>query len=71
LVRSGDFLPIISGASEAILFILIDRLKETKFPLVLTINGVSELVVQGATGCYQEVLNLIDYLEPLLGFSKD
>jgi PHD/YefM family antitoxin component YafN of YafNO toxin-antitoxin module len=40
----------------------IDRLKATKSPLVLTINGVSELVVQSAEG-YQQLLERIEYLE--------
>ena len=47
----------------------IDRLKGTKSPLVLTINGVSELVVQSAEG-YQELLNRIEYLETTAGIRQ-
>ncbi len=47
----------------------IDRLKETKSPLVLTINGVSELVVQSAEG-YQELLDRIEYLETTAGIRQ-
>lgn len=47
----------------------IDRLKETKSPLVLTINGVSELVVQSAEG-YQELLDRIEYLETIAGIKQ-
>ena len=47
----------------------IDRLKETKSPLVLTINGVSELVVQSAEG-YQQLLNRIEYLETTAGIRQ-
>jgi PHD/YefM family antitoxin component YafN of YafNO toxin-antitoxin module len=47
----------------------IDRLKQTKSPLVLTINGVSELVVQSAEG-YQQLLDRIDYLETTAGIQQ-
>jgi PHD/YefM family antitoxin component YafN of YafNO toxin-antitoxin module len=47
----------------------IDQLKETKSPLVLTINGVSELVVQSAEG-YQELLDRIEYLETTAGIRQ-
>jgi PHD/YefM family antitoxin component YafN of YafNO toxin-antitoxin module len=47
----------------------IDRLKETKSPLVLTINGVSELVVQSAEG-YQQLLDRIEYLETIAGIKQ-
>lgn len=40
----------------------IKQLRETKAPIVLTLNGVSELVVQSAEG-YQELLDRLDYLE--------
>lgn len=45
------------------------RLKETKSPLVLTLNGVSELVVQSAEG-YQELLNRLEYLETVVGIQR-
>jgi PHD/YefM family antitoxin component YafN of YafNO toxin-antitoxin module len=47
----------------------IDRLKQTKSPLVLTINGVSELVVQSAEG-YQQLLDRIEYLETTAGIKQ-
>jgi PHD/YefM family antitoxin component YafN of YafNO toxin-antitoxin module len=47
----------------------IDRLKETNSPLVLTINGVSELVVQSADG-YQQLLDRIEYLETTAGIRQ-
>ena len=47
----------------------IDRLKETKSPLVLTVNGVSELVVQSAEG-YQDLLDRIEYLETTAGIRQ-
>ena len=47
----------------------IDRLKETKSPLVLTVNGVSELVVQSAEG-YQQLLDRIEYLETTVGIRQ-
>lgn len=47
----------------------IDRLRETKSPLVLTINGVSELVVQSAEG-YQQLLERIEYLETTAGIRQ-
>ena len=47
----------------------IARLNETKSPLVLTINGVSELVVQSAEG-YQQLLERIEYLETTAGIRQ-
>jgi PHD/YefM family antitoxin component YafN of YafNO toxin-antitoxin module len=47
----------------------IDRLKETQSPLVLTINGVFELVVQSAAG-YQQLLDHIEYLETTAGIQQ-
>jgi PHD/YefM family antitoxin component YafN of YafNO toxin-antitoxin module len=45
------------------------RLRETKSPLVLTLNGVSELVVQSTEG-YQELLDRLDYLETFVGIQR-
>jgi PHD/YefM family antitoxin component YafN of YafNO toxin-antitoxin module len=42
----------------------IEQMKETKEPVVLTINGKAELVVQDAEG-YQALLERIDYLETI------
>ena len=47
----------------------IDRLRETKSPIVLKINGVSELVVQSAEG-YQQLLERIEYLETTAGIRQ-
>ncbi len=47
----------------------IDRLKATHSPLVLTINGVSELVVQSAEG-YQQLISRIEYLETTAGIQQ-
>jgi PHD/YefM family antitoxin component YafN of YafNO toxin-antitoxin module len=47
----------------------ITRLKTTQSPLVLTINGVSELVVQSAEG-YQQLLSRIEYLETTAGIKQ-
>lgn len=40
----------------------IQQLKETGAPLVLTVNGKAELVVQDA-GAYQTLLDLVEQLE--------
>ena len=40
----------------------LEQLRETKAPIVLTLNGVSEIVVQSAEG-YQDLLDRLDYLE--------
>jgi len=47
----------------------LERLKETKSPLVLTLNGVSELVVQSAEG-YQALLDRLEYLETVAGIQR-
>jgi prevent-host-death family protein len=47
----------------------LERLKETKSPLVLTLNGVSELVVQSAEG-YQELLDRLEYLETVASIQR-
>lgn len=41
-----------------------ERLRETRRPEILTLNGSAELVVQNA-GAYQELLDRIDELETL------
>jgi PHD/YefM family antitoxin component YafN of YafNO toxin-antitoxin module len=40
----------------------LEQMKQTKEPVVLTINGKAELVVQDA-GAYQALLDRIEYLE--------
>ena len=44
-------------------------MKETGQPIVLTINGRSELVVQDA-GSYQRLMELVDRLETIAGIQK-
>ncbi len=44
----------------------IHQLKETKAPIVLTVNGVSELIVQSAEG-YQALIERLEYLEAVAG----
>ena len=41
---------------------LVKRMKKTRRPLVLTVNGKAELVVQDAR-CYQDMLDHLDRLE--------
>jgi len=48
---------------------LVRRMKETRQPIVLTINGRAELVVQDA-GSYQKLLELIDRLEAIAGIRR-
>jgi prevent-host-death family protein len=47
----------------------LERLRETQSPLVLTLNGVSEIVVQSAAG-YQELLDRLEYLETVAGIQR-
>lgn len=44
----------------------VQRLKQTKHPLVLTVNGKAELVVQNAES-YQKLLDAVELLETLKG----
>ena len=48
---------------------LISQLKETGNPIILTINGKAELVVQDAAS-YQKLLDYIERLETLIGIKK-
>lgn len=48
---------------------LVRQLKETGRPIVLTINGRAELVVQDAAS-YQRLLELVDRLEAIDGIQK-
>lgn len=45
---------------------LVDRIKRTKHPLVLTVNGKAELVVQDAES-YQTLLEAAELVETLQG----
>ena len=44
-------------------------MRNTGHPIVLTINGKAELVVQDATS-YQQLLNTIEELETIMGIKK-
>ncbi|PZU96481.1 MAG: prevent-host-death family protein [Pseudanabaena sp.] len=48
---------------------LITQMRNTGHPIVLTINGKAELVVQDATS-YQQLLNTIEELETIIGIKK-
>jgi prevent-host-death family protein len=48
---------------------LVRQMKETGKPIVLTINGRAELVVQDA-GSYQKLLELVERLEAIAGIRK-
>ncbi len=48
---------------------LVDQMRDTGHPLVLTINGRAELVVQDAA-TYQKQVDRMDELETLLGERK-
>ncbi|MBF2020301.1 MAG: type II toxin-antitoxin system Phd/YefM family antitoxin [Hydrococcus sp. C42_A2020_068] len=45
------------------------QLKQTGAPIVLTVNGVSEIVVQSVEA-YQKLLDRIEHLETLEGIRK-
>ena len=48
---------------------LVRQMKESGKPIVLTINGRAELVVQDA-GSYQRLLELVERLEAVAGIRK-
>ena len=48
---------------------IIGRLKRTKKPMVLTVNGKAEVIVQDATS-YQKLLAHIEHLETLQGIRE-
>ena len=47
----------------------IQQLKATGAPVVLTVNGVSELVIQNAES-YQKLLDRLEYLETIQGIQE-
>jgi PHD/YefM family antitoxin component YafN of YafNO toxin-antitoxin module len=47
----------------------IEQLKQTGHPLVLTLNGKAELVVQDAVS-YQRLLDVLDQVEAIEGIRK-
>ena len=48
---------------------LVENLKRTKHPLVLTVNGKAELVVQDAQS-YQELLDAAELVQTLKGIKR-
>ena len=48
---------------------LITQMKNTGHPIVLTINGKAELVIQDATS-YQKLLDTIEELETIIGIRQ-
>jgi prevent-host-death family protein len=49
---------------------LITQMRNTGNPIVLTINGKAELVVQDAAS-YQQLLNTIEELKAIVGAEKE
>ena len=49
---------------------LITQMRNTGNPIVLTINGKAELVVQDAAS-YQQLLNKIEELKAIVGVEKE
>jgi hypothetical protein len=49
--------------------VFIEHIKQTGHPLVLTLNGKAELVVQDAAS-YQRLLNVLDQVEAIEGIRK-
>jgi PHD/YefM family antitoxin component YafN of YafNO toxin-antitoxin module len=49
--------------------VFIEQIKQTGHPLVLTLNGKAELVVQDAAS-YQKMLDLLDRVEAIEGIRK-
>ena len=47
----------------------IERLRQTRKPAVLTVNGKAELVVQDASA-YQELLDRVDEAEAIIGIQR-
>jgi prevent-host-death family protein len=47
----------------------IEQIKQSGHPLVLTLNGKAELVVQDAAS-YQKLLNVLDQVEAIEGIRK-
>ena len=48
---------------------MINQMKETGNPIVLTVNGKAELVVQDAAA-YQQLLDTLEKLDTLIGIKK-
>jgi len=63
----SDIYPLSEFQQGAKAFLV--RLKETKAPIVLTVNGKATAVVQDAEG-YQQLLDKIELLESIVGIRK-
>lgn len=64
---SSDIKPLSSFKRDSVA--LIGQLKRTGRPVVLTINGKAEVVVQDAKS-YQQMLDLVDRAEAVIGIRK-
>jgi PHD/YefM family antitoxin component YafN of YafNO toxin-antitoxin module len=64
---SSDIQPLSSFKRDSVT--LIGQLKRTGRPVVLTINGKAEVVVQDAKS-YQQMLDLVDRAEAVVGIRK-
>lgn len=64
---SSDIQPLSSFKRDSVT--LINQLKRTGRPVVLTINGKAEVVVQDAKS-YQQMLELVDRAEAVIGIRK-
>lgn len=64
---SSDIQPLSSFKRDSVT--LIGQLKRTGRPIVLTINGKAEVVVQDAKS-YQQMLDLVDRAETVVGIRK-
>lgn len=64
---SSDIRPLSSFKRDSVA--LIDQLKRTGRPVVLTINGKAEVVVQD-TKSYQQMLELVDQAEAVVGIRR-
>jgi hypothetical protein len=63
----SDIQPLSSFKRDSVT--LIGQLKRTGRPVVLTINGKAEVVVQDAKS-YQQMLELVDQAEAVVGIRK-
>jgi len=64
---SSDIKPLSSFKRDSVT--LIGQLKRTGRPVVLTINGKAEVVIQDAKS-YQQMLDMVDRAEAVVGIRK-
>ncbi|MFK0732135.1 MAG: type II toxin-antitoxin system Phd/YefM family antitoxin [Gloeotrichia echinulata IR180] len=67
MLSLSDIYPLSEFQRGAKAFLV--RLKETKAPIVLTVNGKATAVVQDAEG-YQQLLDRVELLESIVGIRK-